>query len=107
MAEVEEVDGKKRKSKSAKGEQEQPTLVEIGPRMVLTPIRIFEGSFGGATVYENPEYISPNAARHDARRTKGEHYKERTTAIQNREAKRQRLVDEAKPDELSRDKVFG
>jgi len=22
--------------------------------MVLTPIRIFEGSFGGATVFENP-----------------------------------------------------
>ena len=47
-------EGKKRKPKSTKGEEEQPTLVEIGPRMVLTPIRIFEGSFGGATVYENP-----------------------------------------------------
>lgn len=31
-----------------------PTLVEIGPRFVMTPIRIFEGSFGGATLYENP-----------------------------------------------------
>lgn len=27
----------------------QTTLVEIGPRFVLTPIRIFEGAFGGAT----------------------------------------------------------
>jgi ribosome biogenesis protein BRX1 len=61
-AEVEEaLEGKKRKSKSVKGEEEQPTLVEIGPRMVLTPIRIFEGSFGGATVYENPGEKSADA----------------------------------------------
>lgn len=53
LAEVEEKEGGK-KSKSRYTEQEQPTLIEIGPRMVLTPIRIFEGSFGGATVYENP-----------------------------------------------------
>lgn len=32
----------------------QTTLVEIGPRFVLTPIRIFEGAFGGATVFSNP-----------------------------------------------------
>lgn len=30
------------------------SLVEIGPRFVLTPIRIFEGAFGGATVFSNP-----------------------------------------------------
>lgn len=29
-------------------------LVEIGPRFVLTPIRIFEGAFSGTTVYSNP-----------------------------------------------------
>jgi len=27
---------------------------------VLNPIKIFEGSFGGPTLYENPFYISPN-----------------------------------------------
>ena len=32
----------------------QMSLVEIGPRFVLTPIRIFEGAFGGATVFSNP-----------------------------------------------------
>lgn len=32
----------------------QTSLVEIGPRFVLTPIRIFEGAFGGATVFSNP-----------------------------------------------------
>ena len=33
------------------------SLVEIGPRFVLTPIRIFEGAFGGATVFANPGTI--------------------------------------------------
>jgi len=32
----------------------QTSLTEIGPRFVLTPIRIFEGAFGGATVFSNP-----------------------------------------------------
>lgn len=36
------------------------SLVEIGPRFCLSVIRIFEGSFGGPTVFENPEFISPN-----------------------------------------------
>ena len=35
-------------------------LVEIGPRMVLSIIRIFEGCCGGPTLYENPDYVSPN-----------------------------------------------
>jgi hypothetical protein len=37
----------------------QMSLVEIGPRFVLTPIRIFEGAFNGATVYSNPGAIFP------------------------------------------------
>ncbi len=32
----------------------------VGPRFVLNPIKVFEGSFGGATLYENPRYITPN-----------------------------------------------
>lgn len=38
-----------------------PPQVEIGPRMCLNPIKIFEGSFGGPTLYDNPAYVSPNA----------------------------------------------
>jgi ribosome biogenesis protein BRX1 len=34
------------------------SLVEIGPRFVLTPIRIFEGSFGGPTIFANPGMFS-------------------------------------------------
>ena len=32
-----------------------------GPRFVLQLIKVFEGSFGGVTLYENPLYITPNA----------------------------------------------
>lgn len=54
MAAVEEHEGRSNKKGKGKNEELPPTLNEIGPRMVLTPIRIFEGSFGGATVFENP-----------------------------------------------------
>ena len=39
-------------------------LVISGPRFVLNLIRVFEGSFGGPTLYENPRYQSPNEVRH-------------------------------------------
>ncbi|XP_033221660.1 ribosome biogenesis protein BRX1 homolog [Belonocnema kinseyi] len=34
-------------------------LAEIGPRFVLNPVKIFAGSFGGETIWDNPTYISP------------------------------------------------
>ncbi|KAI5819156.1 Brix domain-containing protein [Pyronema omphalodes] len=48
-------------------EKETTELVEIGPRFVLTPILILEGSFGGPKVYENREFVSPNAVRREIR----------------------------------------
>ncbi len=41
----------------------EANLVEVGPRFCLQPIKVFAGSFGGATLYENPAYVSPNALR--------------------------------------------
>ncbi len=46
-------------------------LIEIGPRLVLVPIRIFSGSFGGATLYQNPTYVTPNHQRAEMKRGKG------------------------------------
>jgi ribosome biogenesis protein BRX1 len=40
-------------------------LVEIGPRLVLIPIRIFNGSFTGATLYKNADYKTPAQLRRD------------------------------------------
>jgi ribosome biogenesis protein BRX1 len=41
----------------------ESTIVEIGPRLVMTPIKCFASSFAGATLWENDSYISPNDVR--------------------------------------------
>ncbi|KAK2724556.1 hypothetical protein QYM36_001152 [Artemia franciscana] len=40
--------------------EEDGQLVEIGPRFVMNPIKIFEGSFNGQVLWENRHYVSPN-----------------------------------------------
>jgi ribosome biogenesis protein BRX1 len=45
----------------AKPGDENQALVEVGPRVVLEPIRIFSSSFYGATIYQNDTFVSPNA----------------------------------------------
>jgi len=40
-------------------------LEEIGPRLVLEIIRVFDGSFCGSVLYDNPTYKSPNAIRRE------------------------------------------
>ncbi|GAB4825213.1 Ribosome bioproteinsis protein BRX1 2 [Ancistrocladus abbreviatus] len=50
-------------TKLDRGGLDKMTLVEVGPRFCLNPIKIFGGSFGGPTLYENPYYISPNQIR--------------------------------------------
>jgi ribosome biogenesis protein BRX1 len=62
--------------KSEKGEGDT-NLIEIGPRMVLIPIRIFNGSLGGATLYQNPSFVSPNEERSVFKKRKGDRYTER------------------------------
>lgn len=46
--------------KKGKVTEEEMSLVEVGPRVCLQPIKIFAGSFGGPVLYENPSYVSPN-----------------------------------------------
>ena len=60
-------------------------LLEIGPRFVLTPIIIFEGSFSGPVIYENKEYISPNVVRSLKRKAQGSKYAGRKEAERERE----------------------
>ncbi|CAE6523410.1 unnamed protein product [Rhizoctonia solani] len=67
----------------------ETSLVEIGPRFVLTPIRIFEGAFGGATVFSNPEFISPAAVRSQFKRAQGEKYRARKESEAERDARRE------------------
>ena len=48
------------------------TLVEIGPRFVLTPVLVLESAFGGAKIYENRSYISGNQVRSLAKAEKAQ-----------------------------------
>ncbi|KJZ78846.1 Ribosome biogenesis protein BRX1 [Hirsutella minnesotensis 3608] len=58
------------RSKTGPAGDTEINLIEIGPRFVLTPIVIQEGSFGGPIIYENREFISPNQLRADLRKTR-------------------------------------
>ncbi|XXG56601.1 hypothetical protein AAC387_Pa03g3975 [Persea americana] len=53
----------KETDKVDRGGLDNMTLVEVGPRFCLNPIKIFGGSFGGPTLYVNPYYVSPNQIR--------------------------------------------
>jgi len=84
--EIREVD-KKEKEDGDRAAKEV-SLVEIGPRFVLTPIVILEGSFGGPVIYENKEFVSPNQIRSDVRLKKASKYARRTDERKERVAKR-------------------
>ena len=79
---------KKAKSKGIGPGETKISLVEIGPRFVLTPIVIQESSFGGPIIYENREFVSPNQIRSDLRRRKAGRYNSRAEAGFESRAKR-------------------
>ncbi len=70
-------------------------LVEIGPRFVLIPIRVFNDSLGGATLYQNPSYVTPNEERAAVKRGKGDEY----VAKRSRVAKGKELAASYIPEE--------
>ncbi|XP_068726772.1 ribosome biogenesis protein BRX1 homolog [Montipora capricornis] len=57
--------------------EEDGSLLEIGPRFVLNLVRVFEGSFGGSTLFENPHYQSPNEYRRMIRKQAAMRYRDR------------------------------
>ncbi len=63
------------------------SLVEIGPRFILTPIVILESSFGGPVIYENKEFVSPNQIRSDLRKSKAGRYAQRSERQIERKAR--------------------
>jgi ribosome biogenesis protein BRX1 len=77
--------------KGEKGKETEISLVEIGPRFVLTPIVIQEGSFGGPIIYENKEFVSPNQVRSEVRLQKAGRYNARTEQGIERQAKKGEL----------------
>jgi len=89
VAKGDSVDGEEASSKSKSGGRDlDVNLVEIGPRFVLTPIVIQEGSFGGPIIYENKEFVSPNQVRADIRRGKASRHNARAEQFVERQAKK-------------------
>jgi ribosome biogenesis protein BRX1 len=79
-------------AKKQSGQNQTTSLVEIGPRFVLNPIRIFRGSFGGQTLYKNPDFVSPNEVRAVERRNKGSAYVDRKDQQKKRKVRKEELV---------------
>lgn len=96
-----------KKSKGAKPERGDTkiSLVEIGPRFVLTPIVILESSFGGPVIYENKEFVSPNQIRSEIRLSKAGRYNERTAQGQDRKGRKGELGLRTGEGELERDEL--
>uniref|UniRef100_A0A3Q3VL32 Ribosome biogenesis protein BRX1 homolog n=1 Tax=Mola mola TaxID=94237 RepID=A0A3Q3VL32_MOLML len=78
--------------------EEDASLVEIGPRFVLNIIKLFQGSFGGPTLYENPGFKSPNMHRREIRLAAAARVREKQMVKEMQKIKR----TEAKED-LDRD----
>lgn len=78
--------------KKDQGREKTTSLVEIGPRFVLNPIRIFRGSFGGQTLFHNPDFVSPNEIRAMERRSKGRIYEDRKRVQERRQEWKEDLV---------------
>jgi ribosome biogenesis protein BRX1 len=72
--------------KKLTGHAHSTSLIEIGPRFILNPIRIFRGSFGGQTLYVNEEFVNPNVIRSMKKKEEGDKYIRRKGA----ETKRKR-----------------
>jgi ribosome biogenesis protein BRX1 len=79
-------------AKRQSGQEENTSLVEIGPRFVMNPIRIFRGSFGGQTLFQNPDFVSPNEIRSMQNKRKGFSYESRKKAEKNRKTRKEELV---------------
>jgi len=81
-------------------------LLEIGPRFVLTPIIIFEGSFSGPVIFENKEFVSPNVVRSLKRKVEGSRYAGRKNAEREREERGKSGWKSRQPEELGEANLF-
>ncbi|KAJ9604515.1 Ribosome biogenesis protein brx1 [Cladophialophora chaetospira] len=87
--EIRESESDKPRKERVKGDD--ISLVEIGPRFVLTPVVILEGSFGGPVIFENKQFVSPNALRAETRARRANKYASRRGGAEDLAAKRKTL----------------
>ncbi|TPX72676.1 hypothetical protein SpCBS45565_g00201 [Spizellomyces sp. 'palustris'] len=67
--------------------EKEISLIEIGPRFVLSVMRVFDGSFGGSTLFENREFVSPNEIRRTRKHQLSQEYRRRVEAGKKKEEK--------------------
>lgn len=78
--------------KKLTGHSHSTSLIEIGPRFVLNPIRIFRGSFGGQTLYVNDDFVNPNVIRSLKKKELGEKYVRRKGEQRKRKTREENIV---------------
>jgi ribosome biogenesis protein BRX1 len=76
------------------------TVVEIGPRLVITPIKCFAASFAGPTLWENSDYVSPNELRRAIRKRAADKLRGKTAQKSSRA--RHIAKNKPPPDPLAR-----
>ncbi|GAA5973823.1 hypothetical protein JCM11641_003176 [Rhodosporidiobolus odoratus] len=82
------------------------SLSEVGPRFVLNPVKIFEGSFNGACLYENKEFI-PSSARHASTKlARAVKYRGRKEQQEQRQARREEMQPGTRENPLETRRVF-
>lgn len=79
-----------RETKKESGQSAATALVEIGPRFVLDPIRVFRGSFGGQTLFRSLSFVPPNELRSEQQSMKRS-YEGRKFSKEKRQARASQL----------------
>ncbi|KAA1114809.1 Ribosome bioproteinsis protein brx1 [Puccinia graminis f. sp. tritici] len=87
-------------------EADDLSLTEIGPRFVLTPIKLFEGSFSGPCLWENKDFVPPVQALKEHKTEAALKYVGRKEQESSRESRKE-IINMMRPDdELEKRKVF-
>ena len=79
---------------------EYQTLTEIGPRFVLEPVLILNGSFSGNVIYKNTDFQTPAMIMRSMRKTAGD--KARQKVAQSEESHHRKEVAVLEEDHLDR-----
>lgn len=82
------------------------SLTEIGPRFVLTPIKLFEGSFSGPCLWENKEFIPPVQAMKQNKTEAALKYVGRKDQETERTIRKEKIKEMMVDDELEKRKIF-
>ena len=77
-------------------------MIEIGPRFVLNPVKLFAGSFGGATIWSNENFKSSAAIRAQSKRSTAGLHMKRVVSHENTVSRKQ----QAQIERSDVDKVF-